>query len=85
MMRFETWKKKFKPTNKSPFDIARPDYFADTRYLWSLMDNGNGYYLLSGIHVLDTIGYYITELPYNGKGSLWVNITDKEAKEIGLL
>lgn len=39
----------------------------DERKVWTLVDGDEGTYIISGYHLVNRIGYYITKKPFEGE------------------
>lgn len=50
--------------------LSTADYQPDT--VWTLVDGDEGTYIIDGYHLVNRIGYFITEVPYTGHTPLEV-------------
>lgn len=78
-MTFEEWVEKFKPIKNHTdeeanidgtlFEIDRFDFLFIKEYdrskVWTYIEGDDGnYYVSEGIHMVNRMGYFITEIPY---------------------
>src|SRR5690606_11701593 len=47
---------------------------ADQACVWTLVQDGTGLYILSGIHVANRLGYFVTERPWSGDGPAEIRV-----------
>ena len=73
-MTFEEWKEKYKPFTDFPVDwVENPN----PNTVWTMKAGDNGYeYLQSGVHYVNRIGYYETEVPYNDGEYVFITISE---------
>lgn len=87
-MNYDQWTEKYKPIknwlNKDEPDI---DFFEtygveiglvlgvnrfNPKQVWTLVDGDEGSWITSGYHLVNRIQYFITEIPFEGEGDLYV-------------
>jgi len=81
---YEEWFEQFKPVFQSEdaqFDgYCIDDYNSpliencDADKIWTLITEGENMYIIEGFHFVDRMGYFITELPF--EGSVIVNMNE---------
>jgi len=76
MIGWDEWEDTYKPTTESAIDNLSeiPDDL-DYHYIWTMVD-GDGRYanLFSGIHIVNRLGYFVTEVPWTEE----VFVTDQK-------
>lgn len=53
----------------------------DRSKIWTLMDTDAGLYVANGFHIVNRIGYFVTEVPFEGEGFLDVPVFDEDEVE----
>lgn len=83
-MWFEDWAKKYKPERFDNAELIK-DYPDDC--IWTEIDTGGyGIIIVPSFHVVNALGYYVTEIPYK-KGDAsqilyeWENYSDEDEPE----
>jgi len=56
--------------------------YMDGRRVWTLVDGDEGMYICNGYHLVNRVGYFITEQPYEGDGYLDVLYDSYEDDEL---
>lgn len=88
-MTFEEWVEKYKPLKNEYGEVALFEtYGSDIDFLnkqnpdciWTLEDTGDGAFIASGVHFVNRIGYYVTEIPVSKTEHIFVNI-ESETEE----
>ena len=74
-MSYDEWVDKF---NATPHDDVPPDI--DEHFVWTALDGDNGEYCVSeGIHWVNRIRYYVSEIPW--EDNILYNIVDDDVPE----
>lgn len=90
IMNWSEWVEKYKPLKNQYGDIQMFEtYGTDVEFvksqpenkIWTLADAGEGSIIVSGWHVVNRIGYYITDIPFEKE--TWVDIEEDEWDEGG--
>jgi hypothetical protein len=66
MITWDEWEDKYLPTTPLAYgDLSEIDDDLDYHYIWTMVD-GEGRYanLLNGIHIVNRLGYFVTEKPW---------------------
>ncbi len=94
-MTYEQWWDTYKPVQnhltQAAFDGAMFETYGeelehvrnqDSSKIWTLVDgDDNNLYVSSGYHLVNRIGYFITEVPLDGNGFLEVPVYDEDELE----
>lgn len=84
---FEEWKEKYKPLLDKNGDVCWYDCAGkDLEFVlnqnilnvWTEMESGDNYFVYSGIHKMNRMGYYVTEIPYNENETVVFEIPEIE-------
>jgi hypothetical protein len=62
------WINKFKPTTEDYIEIEDVKKGClkntDMKYVWTLVDDDNIWYIIPGYHLVNRIGYFVTKEPW---------------------
>ena len=57
----------------------------DFKYIWTLTTEDNHDYLLSGIHIINRMEYYICEIPFDENKNILIDMGEEEWKNLQCL
>lgn len=91
-MTYEEWVEKYKPiqnhlTNFAPFDGTMFETFGEelnfvreqnSSNIWTFVDTDAGEQITNGYHIVNRIGYFITEVPFNEGPYLDIPLYDED-------
>ncbi len=94
-MKYEQWLEEYRPVQNhltsAPFDGTMFETYGpelnhvlsqEKDRVWSLVDgDDNNMYIANGYHLVNRIGYFITEKPFTGDGFLDVPVFEEDELE----